>query len=60
MEVKLSASVASHDIKGQASLGDALGDHFVRGEIVYTGQEVMPMGDRVFAVPVGMIFARQK
>lgn len=57
VEVKLSASVASHDIKGLASLRDALGDHFIRGVIVYTGQEVMPMGDRIFAVPVGMLFA---
>lgn len=54
VEVKLSASVSSHDIKGLASLRDALGDHFVRGVVVYTGQEVIPMGDRIFAVPVGM------
>lgn len=59
VEVKLAASVASHDIKGLASLRDALGDHFVRGVIVYTGQEVMPIGDRIFAVPVGMVFAGQ-
>lgn len=57
VEVKLAASVASHDIKGLASLRDALGDHFVRGVVVYTGQEVMPMGDRIFAVPVGMMLA---
>ena len=57
VEVKLAASVASHDIKGLASLRDTLGDRFVRGVVVYTGQEVMPMGDRIFAVPVGMIFA---
>jgi len=56
VEVKLSASVSSHDIKGLASLRDALGEHFVRGVIVYTGQEIMPMGDRVFAVPIGMMF----
>lgn len=57
VEVKLSASVASHDIKGLASLRDALGDRFVRGVVIYTGQEVMPMGDRIFAVPVGIMFA---
>lgn len=56
VEVKLAASVASHDIKGLASLRDALGDRFVRGVVVYTGQEVMPMGDRIFAVPIGMMF----
>jgi predicted AAA+ superfamily ATPase len=57
VEVKLSSSVASHDIKGLASLRDALGDHFARGVVVYTGQEVIPMGDRIFAVPMGAIFA---
>ncbi len=57
VEVKLAASVASHDIKGLASLRNALGDHFVRGVIVYNGQEVIPMGDRIFAIPIGMLFA---
>jgi len=57
VEVKLAASVALHDIKGLASLRNALGDHFVRGVIVYTGQEVIPMGDRIFAIPISMIFA---
>jgi hypothetical protein len=57
MEVKLAASVAQHDLKGLASLRDALGNHFVRGVIIYTGQEIIPMGDRIFAVPLGMMFA---
>lgn len=57
VEVKLAASVASHDIKGLASLRDALGDRFVRGVVVYTGQEAIPMGDRILAVPIGMVFA---
>jgi hypothetical protein len=57
VEVKLAASVALHDIKGLASLRNALGDHFVRGVVVYTGQEVIPIGDRIFAIPISMIFA---
>ena len=57
VEVKLAASVAAHDIKGLASLRDALGDRFVRGVVVYTGQDVIPVSDRIFAVPVGMMFA---
>ncbi len=56
VEAKLAASVATHDIKGLASIRDALGDNFIRGVVVYTGQEVVPMGDRIFAVPVGMMF----
>lgn len=56
VEVKLASSVATHDIKGLTSLRDALGENFVRGVVVYTGQEVVPMSDRIFAVPVGMMF----
>jgi predicted AAA+ superfamily ATPase len=57
VEVKLAAGVALHDIKGLASLRDALGDRFVRGVVMYTGQEVLPMGDKILAVPIGMMFA---
>lgn len=56
VEVKLAAGVASHDIKGLASLRDPLGDHFVRGVIVYTGREVVPMSEKIFAVPIGVMF----
>jgi predicted AAA+ superfamily ATPase len=60
VEVKLAAGVASRDIRGLVSLRDALGASFVRGVIVYTGQEVVPMGDRLFALPVGTLFAGRK
>ncbi|MDR3176729.1 MAG: ATP-binding protein, partial [Desulfovibrio sp.] len=53
VEVKLAASVAAHDIKAMASLRDALGENFIRGAVVYSGREVIPMGDRIFAVPIG-------
>jgi predicted AAA+ superfamily ATPase len=56
VEVKLAASLSPHDIKGLSALRDALGECFVRGVVVYTGQEVIPMGDRIFAVPVGVMF----
>jgi predicted AAA+ superfamily ATPase len=57
VEVKLAAGVAPQDSKGLASLRDALGDRFIRGVVAYTGREVMPMGDRIFAVPMGILFA---
>jgi len=43
-------------LEGLASLRDALGEHFIRGVIVHAGQEFIPMGDRLFAVPFGMMF----
>ena len=55
MEVKLSASVGPQDTKGLVSLRNSLGKHFVRGVVVYTGHEVIPMSDRIFAVPIGTL-----
>ena len=57
VEVKLAASVAQHDLKGLVSLRDALGEHFIRGVVVYTGQEIIPLGDRIFAIPLWMMFS---
>jgi predicted AAA+ superfamily ATPase len=59
VEVKLAADVALSDVKGLVSLREALGSRFVRGVVVCTGREVVPMGDRIFAVPLGMMFAGQ-
>jgi len=56
VEVKLAAGIAPHDIRGLASLRDAVGDQFVRGVVVYAGKDVIPMGDRIFAVPIGLMF----
>jgi predicted AAA+ superfamily ATPase len=57
VEVKLAAGVGAHDLKGLAALRDALGDRFVRGVVAYTGSELIPMGDRIWAAPLGMMFA---
>ncbi|MDR0826540.1 MAG: ATP-binding protein [Desulfovibrio sp.] len=56
VEVKMAASVGAHDIKGLAALRDSLDDQFIRGVVAYTGQEVIPLGDRIFAVPIRMMF----
>ena len=47
---------AQDDTKGLVSLRNSLGEHFVRGVVVYTGHEVIPMSDRIFAVPIGMVY----
>ncbi|MDR1309682.1 MAG: ATP-binding protein [Deltaproteobacteria bacterium] len=57
VEVKLAASVYPHDLRGLASLRGVMGDSFVRGAVIYLGREPMAMGDRLFAVPLGTVFA---
>lgn len=55
VEVKLASSVGVHDTRGLVSLRNALGNHFVCGVVIHTGQETVPLGDRIFAVPMGML-----
>jgi predicted AAA+ superfamily ATPase len=55
LEIKLGESLSARDVGGVARVRDALGDQFVRGAILYTGTQVLPMADRIFAVPLGML-----
>ena len=60
IEVKLADSLSARDAKGLIHLRDALGERFVRGVVVYTGGEVLPLGDRLFAAPVTSLPAGTK
>ena len=57
VEVKLAATVSKNDMRSLAGLRDALGDRFVRGVVLYGGDEIVPMGDRITALPMGAVFA---
>jgi hypothetical protein len=52
VEVKASSTVRSSDFRGLRALAEATGDSFHRGIILYTGDEVVPFGERLAAVPV--------
>ena len=52
IEVKLSATVDAKDLRGLKVLKDAVGDKFKKGVVVYTGREVVPLGENLWAVPV--------
>jgi predicted AAA+ superfamily ATPase len=56
LEVKLSHTVARRDVQGLARLRDSLGDRFVRGAVIYSGRETIPLGDRLIALPAEVIF----
>ncbi|MDR1856453.1 MAG: DUF4143 domain-containing protein [Desulfovibrio sp.] len=55
VDVKLSGTVVDRDARGLAVLRDALGDRFVRGVILYGGQQTLPFGDRLLAAPFGTL-----
>jgi predicted AAA+ superfamily ATPase len=52
VEVKSSASPGPDDFKGLRFLRDNYGDRFLRGIVLYTGEQTLPFGDRLWAMPV--------
>lgn len=57
VEVKLSGGLTAKDTKGLAHLREALGERFIRGAVIYTGDEFLPLGERLYAVPIHQLFA---
>lgn len=57
VEVKASASIRPRDWRAQGRLRDAKGNGFRCGFLLYTGKATVPLGDRIFAVPVGGLWA---
>jgi len=52
IEVKATASPEQRDLRGLEFLRDQYGDRFVRGVLFYTGEQTLPFGDRIWAMPV--------
>jgi len=57
VEVKAAASVAGADFNGLKALARAAGRRFVRGVILYTGNEQVPFGSGLFAVPLPALWS---
>jgi predicted AAA+ superfamily ATPase len=56
LEIKLSQTITHRNVKSIAGLRDLLGDRFVRGAVIYSGRETLPLGDRLIALPVETVF----
>jgi predicted AAA+ superfamily ATPase len=57
IEVKAAASVGPREMRGLRLLQETLGERFVRGVLLYTGQELVPFDTRLHAVPVSELWA---
>ena len=57
IEVKAAATVRPQDYAALVRLRDARGEHFKTGIVVYCGQQTVPLGDRIWAVPVSGLWA---
>jgi predicted AAA+ superfamily ATPase len=58
VEVKAAASVRGEDFRGFRDLAAAAGKRFVSGAVLYLGEESLPFGDRLCALPVSALWAR--
>jgi predicted AAA+ superfamily ATPase len=56
IEVKAGATVRTEDLAGLRNLAQHLGDRFVAGYVLYTGQQTLPFGDKIRAVPLDALW----
>jgi uncharacterized protein len=57
IEVKAKATLHAKDWKWLAALRDARGDRFKSGIVIYSGEQTIPLGDRLWAVPYAGLWA---
>ena len=55
IEVKAGQRVDTRDLKGLAECRDALKSRFSHGIVLYGGADVLPLGTRLFAVPLSFL-----
>jgi predicted AAA+ superfamily ATPase len=52
IEVKAKASLSRKDSSVLAKMRDALGAKFIAGAVIHAGEQTVPLGDRLWAIPV--------
>ena len=57
IEVKASASVSHADFAGLRELAGDAGTGFVRGIVLYTGEQLVPFEEHLWAVPISVLWA---
>ena len=58
VEVKASATVNQHDLKGLKKLAKLSGDQFKMGVLLYDGKETLPMGNNIWATPISTLWGK--
>jgi len=56
IEVKASSTVRSEDFRGLRHLAERLGDDFLAGIVLHTGQQTLPFGPKMRAMPVASVW----
>jgi len=56
IEVKLNSSLNEKDFKNVTACGNVIGDKFKKGIVFYTGNDLVPFGEKLWAVPVNFLW----
>jgi len=56
VEIKAAATVRPADFRGLRKLAGLAGDDFKMGVLLYDGDEVLPLGDRIWAAPLSTLW----
>jgi hypothetical protein len=56
IEVKAASTVRSEDFRGISHIADRLGEDFVAGVVLYTGQQTLSFGPRLRAMSIGAVW----
>lgn len=56
VEVKAGATVRAGDLSGLRSLANQAGEKFVAGYVLYTGQQTLPFGEKLRALPLDALW----
>ncbi|WP_433610217.1 ATP-binding protein [Dactylosporangium sp. CA-139114] len=57
IEVKAASNVRGGDLAGLRHLAERVGDRFVAGYIFYTGQQTLPYGEKIRALPIEALWS---
>ena len=57
LEVKATTKVKSNDFQDLKSLQESFPKRFTRGVVLHVGEQVVPFGDNLWAVPLGGLWA---
>lgn len=56
IEVKAAVDITARDVRHLARLRDRVADQFTMGVLMYCGEQVLPLGDRLWAVPLSALW----
>lgn len=56
IEVKAAGSVTQNDLKGLRVLSEAIGVRFVAGAVLYLGEQILPLGGNLYALPMSVLW----